>query len=230
MPGVRGEVVTIFRPEETTMVKSLESLCFGSPESSTFAVNVNVPAADGVPLMMPPLLSATPPGRSPDVRLQVYGAFPPDTFSVSLYAVPSVPGLRGDVVTICSSGETVIENPFDVPCFGLPESSTFTANVNVPEEVGVPLIAPAAVRLRPPGRLPDRTLHVYGVDPPDAVNATEYGAPTAPAASRLSEVIFGPEVKLRETVLLSVVVPDVPDFMDADMVAFPAEEDFIDLV
>jgi hypothetical protein len=54
-------------------------------------------------------------------------------------------------------------------CAGLSESVTENEKVKVPAAVGVPLIAPVeAFRLRPPGRLPPVTAHVYGVVPPVA--------------------------------------------------------------
>jgi len=54
-----------------------------------------------------------------------------------------------------------------------------------PEAVGIPLSTPVlAFKLRPPGRDdPNATDHVRAPTPPDAENATEYGAPTAPVGS-----------------------------------------------
>lgn len=51
--------------------------------------------------------------------------------------------------------------------FGLEESVTFTVKFEVPDAVGVPVIAPVLVfTLRPAGRLPVLMLHVYGGVPP----------------------------------------------------------------
>jgi len=47
------------------------------------------------------------------------------------------------------------------------ESVTMTVKVDVPDVVGTPLICPvAAFKVRPVGKAPAVTLHVYGVVPP----------------------------------------------------------------
>ena len=50
--------------------------------------------------------------------------------------------------------------------------------------VGLPLITPAALRVRPGGKLPV-ALQVYGGLPPLAVNVTEYGIETAPLGNEI---------------------------------------------
>ncbi len=53
-------------------------------------------------------------------------------------------------------------------------SVTFAVKLEVPDVVGVPVMAPdEALRESPAGRLPDCSDHVYGVVPPVAVSATE---------------------------------------------------------
>ena len=47
---------------------------------------------------------------------------------------------------------------------------TRTVKPDVPDAPGVPLIVPPPLRLRPDGRLPDASDHVYGVAPPLAVS------------------------------------------------------------
>jgi hypothetical protein len=47
------------------------------------------------------------------------------------------------------------------------ESATCTVKIEFPAEVGVPVIVPP-LRLKPGGRLPELTLHLYGDTPPVA--------------------------------------------------------------
>lgn len=62
-------------------------------------------------------------------------------------------------------------------------SVTLTVNVEVPDVVGVPEIAPDdPVNVNPAGRDPVLTLHVYGVVPPPACKVAEYAVPAVPAA------------------------------------------------
>src|SRR3972149_6553749 len=63
-------------------------------------------------------------------------------------------------------------------------SVTCTVKLYVPASVGVPLITPVVLlRLRPDGREPDVTTHVYGVLPPEAVSVWLYAALTVPSES-----------------------------------------------
>ena len=64
---------------------------------------------------------------------------------------------------------------------GLPESATWTVNVDVPVAVGVPEITPPELRLKPLGRVPEAKLHVTAPAPPLACRETEYAAPIVPA-------------------------------------------------
>lgn len=67
----------------------------GDPESATFSVNVELPAAVGVPLIVPVLApSVSPVGRLPCETDQVYGEMPPEVANVTLYAVPTWPAAR----------------------------------------------------------------------------------------------------------------------------------------
>lgn len=56
-----------------------------------------------------------------------------------------------------------------------PESATRTVKLDVPRALGVPLITPAADKVRPAGRLPLATDQVYGATPPEALKVVEYG-------------------------------------------------------
>ncbi len=54
-------------------------------------------------------------------------------------------------------------------------SCTFTEKLKEPSRVGVPLIAPLALRLRPCGNAPDSNEKAYGGTPPVACNNALYG-------------------------------------------------------
>jgi hypothetical protein len=63
------------------------------------------------------------------------------------------------------------------------ESITWTVKVKVLTVVGVPLIVPEGLSVRPSGRAPIVTDHVYGETPPEAVNAAEYATPAVASGS-----------------------------------------------
>jgi hypothetical protein len=69
--------------------------------SFTCTVKFPVPAAVGVPVMVPPWVSDRPAGSEPVVVDHVLPPVPPPAASVRLYAVPTVPG-GSDVVLILS--------------------------------------------------------------------------------------------------------------------------------
>ena len=58
-------------------------------------------------------------------------------------------------------------------CAGELESVTLTANEEVPAVVGVPLICPELLKVRPAGREPELSDQLYGVIPPLAASAAE---------------------------------------------------------
>ena len=65
----------------------------------------------------------------------------------------------------------------------VPLSATRTVKLAVPVAVGVPLTTPALDKVRPAGRLPTVTDHVYGGVPPVAARVCEYAVPTVPLGS-----------------------------------------------
>src|SRR5215467_14782138 len=84
---------------------------------------------------------------------------------------------------------------------GVAESATCKRKVNVPALVGVPPICPvAALRLRPSGNEPVRSVNAYGGVPPTTTTAPKYGIPTD-AGPPESEMVSGPR---------SLVPPPVP--------------------
>jgi hypothetical protein len=76
---------------------------------------------------------------------------------------------------------------------GVCESVTWTLKLVGPKAVGVPLITPAALMLRPGGNVPDASAHVKGCRPPMAVRVAEYGTlMTAVGSGGVALMIKGP--------------------------------------
>jgi hypothetical protein len=97
--------------------------------------------------------------------LPAFGAIEPVIFRAG--GVPLTEILSG--CEACSAGEE--------------ESVTCTVKLDRPARVGVPLIVPLLLRLRPAGNEPDVTVHEYGVVPPEAARVDEYAVPTVPLGS-----------------------------------------------
>jgi len=74
-------------------------------------------------------------------------------------------------------------NDFETDNCGEDESTTFRGNVDDPTVVGVPEIVPPPLKLKPAGNVPERTLHEYGVLPPEAESVDEYGCPFVPSGN-----------------------------------------------
>jgi hypothetical protein len=72
-------------------------------------------------------------------------------------------------------------------CCGEEESVTCTVKLDWPAPVGVPLIVPPLLKLRPAGKVPDAIVQEYGIVPPVAARVDEYTVPTMP---------FGKEVEM----------------------------------
>ncbi len=181
----------------------IESACVSVPDvaSVTCTVNPYVPAVVGVPeivvLGVPEVLSVSPGGSVPEITLHVYGVVPFVAVTDCEYAWPTVPPASDVVVMLTGDGggasATVIESAWvSVPA---PASVTCTVNPYVPLVVGVPEIVvlgvPVELIVRPGGRLPEITLHVYGVVPFVAVRDCEYAWPTVPPASVVVVMLTG---------------------------------------
>jgi hypothetical protein len=94
--------------------------------------------------------------------------------------------LGSETVVIVSVGAVelmLMENGLVAFCAGEEESVTCTVKLDWPVLVGVPLMVPPLLKLRPAGNAPDVTVHEYGVVPPEAVSVVEYGVPTVPLGS-----------------------------------------------
>ena len=67
-------------------------------------MNVEVPAATGVPVIAPLDASDRPPGSDPWITAKVYGCAPPVAWTVALYPAPTVPSDRLAVVIVGATG------------------------------------------------------------------------------------------------------------------------------
>src|SRR5579872_3567250 len=129
-------------PVLTVRVNVLGTLNFGLVESVTVTITLLVPAADGVPEMVPAAGSIVKPLGRP-VADQVYGVVPPLAAIGEEYATPAVPPLS-EAVVMDSAPAMVIGNVFcDERWVGLVESVTVTTMLAVPALNGVPAIVPA---------------------------------------------------------------------------------------
>lgn len=151
-----------------TRLKDFEAVRL--PESTTWKVSGNVPLGVGVPLMRPlDELSARPAGNEPEIIDQLYGAVPPEAWSVWLYVAFTTPCVRADVVTVSGGMAGLMTILSDCVAVWLAESVTLAMKTKVPAAAGMPEIAPVeGVRDKPVGREPDWRDHVYGSVPPVA--------------------------------------------------------------
>jgi hypothetical protein len=96
----------------------------------------------------------------------VYGGDPPVALSVFEYAAPTAPGGNDDVVMVRTGESMLSDRAAVVDADEL--SVTLTVNLDGPITVAVPETIPLGLRLRPSGREPLTSDHVYGADPPVA--------------------------------------------------------------
>jgi hypothetical protein len=124
-------------------------LPFGSVAGT---VKFAAPAAVGVPASAPAALSEIPAGRLPAETVQVYGPVPPPAASVCEYAVPTAAFGKLPVVTVSAPAVTAMLS--DLVAVAFAASVTCAVKVAVPPALGVPVIAPDALRAKPAGRVP----------------------------------------------------------------------------
>ena len=104
---------------------------------------------------------------------QVNGPNPPVKATVPEYGTPAL--AAGKVVEVSVKGAIVTSVKLCVAVTaGLSLSATLMVKLLVPVVVGVPEIAPAALKERPAGKEPDDTVKVYGAIPPDAASVALY--------------------------------------------------------
>ncbi len=200
VPLASGDAVVIVSAAFTAIVKAFDAVF--PPLSSTCAVKLVVAAVAGVPVIVPSEPSVNPAGSELLVTDHVYGGAPPVAASVAEYAIPTVPLASGDAVAIVRAAFTVIAKLCDAVFDAL--SRTCAVKLLAPAVVGAPVMAPLDAKVRPCGRDPPVTDHVYGGAPPDAASVAEYEAPTTPGASGETVVIasaaFTVKTKLCEAV------------------------------
>ena len=116
-------------------------------------VNVEVPAAVGVPLMAPVLaFRVRPAGRGSGPRAKVTGLTPPVVTIVALYATPRVP--EGNVTVVFVNAFRIC-TVYDWVLFSPPLSVTIMPKEVEPTAVGVPEITPVlGARVKPGGKDP----------------------------------------------------------------------------
>src|SRR5437879_2874501 len=124
--------------------------------SVTCAINENTPAADGTPLSNPVWPPPTVPRVIPGGRLPaaivhaLKGATPPLAASVWEYAMPTVPAGK-DAVSIDRLPLAFIVTLNALVADAEALSATRTVKLNVPGDVGAPLIPPVADSVSPGG-------------------------------------------------------------------------------
>lgn len=125
--------------------------------SYTCAVNCRSPTVVGVPVIAPVLpFRLSPGGRAPTVILQAYGNVPPVAVRVAEYGSLLIP--TGSEVVVIETVVIVIVN--DALAVSIAASVTCTVKDESPAVVGVPVIAPAELRLNPAGSDPLITAQV----------------------------------------------------------------------
>jgi hypothetical protein len=140
----------------------------GVLESATCTEKFVLPVCVGVPVIAPEGESARPAGREvPFVRLNAYGATPPDAAKVAEYAALTVAAESAVVVRVSVGGVPLTAAAIasvSVACAvcGAAEESVTTKITEVLDAAaGVPVRTPPADKLNPEGRLlPDASAQV----------------------------------------------------------------------
>lgn len=133
----------------------------GVAASVAVRVRVDVPAAEGTPLMAQPAPRESPAGSVPAATLQPYGAVPPAIPTVVLYGTPVVPLGKVPVVSVSiavlvGAVTVMLKMPVAVaPAL----SCTWAVKGKLPCATGVPEMMPVfASSVRPEGREPPTVL------------------------------------------------------------------------
>ena len=221
-----GKVVVVMTGGVAELVMVIDNCLVLLPALlEAFTVNVDVPAAVGVPLMIPELNRFNPVGKAPFSKLHVIGAVP-EASSCALYAVPVAP-LGKDVVVITGATAelvTTIDNAF----VSLPTLLVaLTVKLEVPAVLGVPEMMPADDSVNPAGKLPLCNDHVIGVVP-EAASCALYVVPVKPpgrvvvvmnggsSTVMLNDLVSLPTALVAFTVKLKVPAADgVPEMTPA---------------
>jgi hypothetical protein len=181
-----GSTVVVMTRVLTARVRVCEAVCGGTAESVTLAVKVATPAAPGVPLITPLLLSVNPAGSAPLVIADENGATPPATGNLWLYERPAT--AVGIVVEVNTSGATdtlMVSVPLVAVLGRTLLSVTCAVKVNVPAVVGEPDRIPSGLSVTPGGSVPAATAHVSVPSPPCCNRSCTYGCDTNPFATEV---------------------------------------------
>ena len=130
-------------------------------------VKLELPAALGVPEIVPELLRVNPAGKLPEATLHLIVPTPPLDWRLALYAALTTP-LGRELVVITSMALMVMLSDWFAVWGGVPESVAVTVNLLAPAAVGVPEMTPELLKLSPPGKLPEVTLQLMEPVPPVA--------------------------------------------------------------
>jgi hypothetical protein len=148
--GLLGESENeVVGTDATVSVNTFVALLRGEAESATCATSVNVPAAAAVPVISPAEVTVRP-FALPE---KIYGGVPPVAANVvsgvaEEYAKPRSP-VGKLVLVMANAGPTVMGKAFSAELSGFAVSVTRAVSVKVPAAVGVPVMAPAAVTVKP---------------------------------------------------------------------------------
>lgn len=181
---VAGAIVTVY---------DWDAFSAGCEESETWMVNVDLPLPVGLPEIVPLLLRLKPAGSVPEETVHAYGVMPPVAARVDEYDCPFVP-LGNEVVVMtrgCTDAAMATVNDFESDNCGEDESTTFRVKVKDPTAVGVPERMPPLLKVSPVGNDPERTLHEYGVLPPEAERIDEYDCPFVPSGNEVVVMTTG---------------------------------------
>ncbi len=170
------------------MLRAWVSVAFELSVTST--VKFELPAAVGIPLIVPLAPSDSPAGSEPALNDQLLPPVPPLAESVWLYVAPTV-ALGSEVVVTFNGGGLATEMLRPCMSVAFELSLTCTVKFAVPLAVGVPLMAPLAESDRPAGSAPGPLDHVYPPVPPLADSVWLYAAPTVPAGSDVVVMVNG---------------------------------------
>jgi len=135
--------------------------CEGLLLSATVAVKDELPLTVGTPEMVPAELRMRPGASCPDVIDHLYGAVPPLTCNVWLYALPTITEGSAEAAIVNGDAATKIVTEAELIWAGLLLSFTIAVNVAVPPTLGTPEIVPVeGLSASPAGRPPEAIDHL----------------------------------------------------------------------
>jgi hypothetical protein len=135
--------------------------CEGLLLSATVTVNDEPPLTVGTPEMVPAEFRMRPGASCPEVIDHLYGAVPPLTCNVWLYAVPTITEGSTEAAIVNGGAATKIVMEAELACPGLLLSFTIAVNIAAPLTLGTPEIVPVEeLSASPAGRLPEAIDHL----------------------------------------------------------------------